>query len=149
MFCMAEYIPRSTTTSANNHCNTQSDVMSCHGHRKSQLGMLQYFTHVLYFSQQLGLDRREVIRWNRQNGRAISRPLNGAITNAQNPDLKKVSHCPFSKNQHVSVPSNTPITIKEISGCSINSRTWISMWNFAGKLTAELVPFRLSAWWSV
>lgn len=67
----------------------------------------------------------------------------GLITNAQNPDLKKVSDGPFSTNQHVSVPSNTPINIKEISGCSINSRTWISMWNFAAELIAELVPFRL------
>lgn len=67
----------------------------------------------------------------------------GLITNAQNPDLKKVSDGPFSKNQHVSVLSNTPINIKEISGCSINSRTCISMWNFAAKLIAELEPFRL------
>lgn len=67
----------------------------------------------------------------------------GLITNAQNPDCKKVSDGPLSKNQHVSVPSNTPINIKEISVCSINSRTWISMWNFAARLIAELVPFRL------
>lgn len=67
----------------------------------------------------------------------------GLITNAQNPDLKKVSDGPFSKNQHVSVPSHTPINIKKISACSINSRTWISMWNFAVKLIAELVPSRL------
>lgn len=67
----------------------------------------------------------------------------GLITNAQNPDLKKVIDGPFSENQHVSVPSNTPINIKEISGYSIYSRTWISMWNFAAKLIAELVPFRL------
>lgn len=66
----------------------------------------------------------------------------GLITNAQNLDLRKVSHCPFSKNQHVTVPSNTPINIKEISGCSINSRTWTSMRNFAAELSAELVPFR-------
>lgn len=63
------------------------------------------------------------------------------ITNAQN--LKKVRDCPFSKNQHVSVLSNTPININEISGCSINSRTWLSMWNFDVKFIAELVPFRL------
>lgn len=51
-----------------NHCSRQSDVMSLHGHRESQLAMLWYFTHVLYFSQQLELDRGEVIRWNRHNG---------------------------------------------------------------------------------
>lgn len=67
----------------------------------------------------------------------------GLITNAQNPGLKKVSDGPFSINQHVTVPSNTPINIKEISGHSINSRTLISMWNFAAELFAELVPFRL------
>lgn len=67
----------------------------------------------------------------------------GLITNAQNPGLKKVSDGPFSINQHVAVPSNTPINIKEISGHSINSRTLISMWNFAAELFAELVPLRL------
>lgn len=58
-------------------------------------------------------------------------------------DLKKVSDGPFSKNQHVSVPSHSPINVEEISGCSINSRTWVSVWNFAAKLFAELVPLRL------
>lgn len=61
----------------------------------------------------------------------------------RNPDLKKVSDGPFSENQHVSVPSNTPINMEEISGCSINGRTWISMCNFAAQFIAEMVPFRL------
>lgn len=67
----------------------------------------------------------------------------GLITNAPIPDLKKVSDGPFPKNQHVSVPSHTPINIKEISGWSIHSEPWISMWNLAGKLIAELVPSQL------
>lgn len=70
----------------------------------------------------------------------------GVITNAQSPDLAKVRDGPIFKNQHVSVPSDAPINIQEISGSSINSRTRSSMCNLAEKLTAELVSFKL---WSV
>lgn len=42
--------------------------MSYHVMATDSLGMLWYFTHVLDFSQQLGVDKREVIRWNRHNG---------------------------------------------------------------------------------
>lgn len=70
----------------------------------------------------------------------------GVFTNAQSPDLPKVRDGPFYKNQHVTVPSDTPINIQGISGSSINSRTRSSMCNLAEKLTAELVSFKL---WSV
>lgn len=97
---------------------------------------------ILHVSLQLGVDRREVIRWNSCNGQLFQAPLMGLILMLRT-QTSKVSDGLFSKNQHVSVLSNTPINIKEISGCSINSRAWISTWNFASKLIAELVPFRL------
>jgi len=94
--------------------------------------MLWYFTHV-----QLGIDRRE--------GKALMvscfKALMELISYVQNPGLKNVRNGPFKKNVYVSVLSNASINIKGISGCYNNSKTWISMWNFAAKLIALLVIF--------
>lgn len=67
----------------------------------------------------------------------------GLVTNAQDPDLKRSAMTHFLKTSVFGAPSNPPVNIEEISGCFINSRTWILMRNFAAKLIAELEPFRL------